>query len=237
MPTPHIAAEAGEIAPVVLMPGDPLRAAYIAEQHLEGARMVNNIRNCSGYTGTYRSVPVSVIPSGMGIPSAAIYITELYRFYDVQTIIRVGTAGVFDPAMDLRTIVVPTRCRTNSAVPAQLLGDGWQDLLTPSPDLLEVARRVADRMTLDVAEGEVFTSDIFYEPDPDLDQRMVDDGVLAVEMETAGLYALARTEDRSALSVVTTTDHLIRGEHLSAEERQSTLDEMITYALEVAAAV
>jgi len=236
MPTPHISAPDGAFAPTVLMPGDPLRAAYIAEHFLDDAEMVTNVRNCSGFTGSVDGVPISVMASGMGMPSAAIYITELYRFYDVQTIMRVGTAGVFAPTMDLRTIVVADDCITNSHMPELILGEGWSDRMKPTPALLELAHSVASSRDLSIETGTVFPSDIFYEPDQGLNQRMVDAGIAAVEMETAALYSLAVAENRRALSVVTTTDHLIRGEHLSSDERQTTLDEMIEFALAVAAA-
>ncbi|MDE0874196.1 MAG: purine-nucleoside phosphorylase, partial [Acidimicrobiales bacterium] len=149
MSTPHIEAEMGDFAPVVLMPGDPLRATYIAEQHLEDARLVTNIRNASGYTGTYEGVRVSVMTSGMGMPSAAIYMTELYRFYGVETIIRVGTAGVFDPSLELRSIVAATECITNSSLPGHLLPN--QDfLLTPTQELVTMAVRIANQESLDL---------------------------------------------------------------------------------------
>ncbi len=234
MPTPHISAPDGAFAPTVLMPGDPLRAAYIAERFLDDAEMVTNVRNCSGFTGSVSGTPVSVMASGMGMPSAAIYITELYRFYDVETIMRVGTAGVYDPTMDLRTLVVADDCITNSNMAELILGDGWRDKLKPTPDLLARAHGVATARDTVLRAGTVFTSDIFYEPDEGLNQRMVDAGVAAVEMETAALYALAVAEGRRALSIVTTTDHLVRGEHLSSGERQTTLDEMIEFALAVA---
>ncbi|MDG2113702.1 MAG: purine-nucleoside phosphorylase [Actinomycetota bacterium] len=236
MPTPHISADDGAFAPIVLMPGDPLRATYIAEEHLDAAQLVTNVRSCSGYTGSHQGVPVSVMASGMGMPSAAIYITELYRFYGVETIMRVGTSGVFAPDMDLRSIVVADSCVTNSAMPELLLGDGYAELMRPSADLLALAHSVAAARGLELHAGTIFSSDIFYEPDEGLNQRMGDDGVLAVEMETAVLYSLAVVEQRRALAVMTTTDHLICGEHLTAEERQTTLDEMIAYALAIAVA-
>jgi len=232
MATPHIDAERGDFAPVVLMPGDPLRATYIAERHLDDAHLVTNVRNVNGYTGSYEGVPVSVMASGMGVPSAAIYITELYRFYDVKTIIRIGTAGVFDPKLELRRVVAATECITNSSVPAQVATNHvgpW----VPTPELANVALRVASEKGLDLATGKVFTTDIFYEPDEDLATRMAADGVLCVEMETAGLYALAAAEGGRALSLLTMSDHLSTGEGLSSDERQTSLDQMIEFALDV----
>ena len=235
MSTPHIDAEMGDFAPVVLMPGDPLRATYIAEQHLEDARLVTNIRNASGYTGTYEGVRVSVMTSGMGMPSAAIYMTELYRFYGVETIIRVGTAGVFDPSLELRSIVAATECITNSSIPGHLLPN-QDSLLTPTQELVTMAARIANQESLDLVMGKVFSTDLFYEPDQNLTVNMAADGVLCVEMETAGLYALAKSEGRRALSLLTMSDHLTTGESLSSAERQVTLDEMIEFALKVALA-
>jgi len=235
MATPHIDAERGDFAPVVLMPGDPLRATYIAERHLDDARLVTNVRNIGGYTGSCDGVPVSVMASGMGVPSAAIYITELYRFYDVKTIIRIGTAGVFDPRLELRRVVAATECITNSSLPAQVVTNQAGPLV-PTPELANVALRVANEKGLDLATGKVFTTDIFYEPDEDLATRMAADGVLCVEMETAGLYALAAAEGGRALSLLTMSDHLSTGEGLSSRERQTSLDQMIEFALAVALA-
>lgn len=232
MSTPHIDADLGDFAPVVLMPGDPLRATYVAEQHLEEARLVTNVRNASGYTGTYKGLAVSVMTSGMGMPSAAIYMTELYRFYDVKTIIRIGTAGVFDPSLELRRIVAATECITNSTMPSHLLPQDGAPL-TPTPELVAAAMQTAAEQNVDLVMGKIFTTDIFYEPDQGLNARMAADGALCVEMETAGLYALARLEGRRALSLLTMSDHLATGEHLSPIERQSTLDEMIEFSLEV----
>ena len=235
MATPHIDAERGDFAPVVLMPGDPLRATYIAERHLDDARLVTNVRNIGGYTGSCDGVPVSVMASGMGVPSAAIYITELYRFYDVKTIIRIGTAGVFDPRLELRRVVAATECITNSSLPAHVVTNQAGPLV-PTPALANVALRVANEKGLDLATGKVFTTDIFYEPDEDLATRMAADGVLCVEMETAGLYALAAAEGGRALSLLTMSDHLSTGEGLSSRERQTSLDQMIEFALAVALA-
>ena len=235
MATPHIDAEPGDFAPSVLMPGDPLRATYIAERHLEQAHLVTNVRNANGYTGTYKGLPVSVMASGMGIPSAAIYITELYRFYGVKTIVRVGTAGVFDPSLELRRVVAATECITNSAMPAQIFPTEASSL-TPTPELADIASRVASSRGMDLAPGKIFTTDIFYEPDPELTARMASDGVLCGEMDTAGLYAWAAAEGGRALSLLTMSDHLSTGESLSTVDRQTSLDEMIEFALEVVVA-
>jgi len=229
MPTPHIEAAAGDFAPVVLMPGDPLRAAYIAEAHLDSARRVTNVRNMSGYTGTWNGKPVSVMASGMGMPSAAIYLTELFREYDVETIVRIGTSGAFQPDLPLRALVAASSAVTNSAMP-ELLAGGPIDMQA-TPSLLDACLAQAEQLNLTVRTGMVFTSDIFYEPDDSSQQEHTANGVLCVEMETAALYAIAQLENRRALSLLTMSDHLVTGERLSSDERQSSLDEMIGLAL------
>lgn len=233
MSTPHIDAEAGDFAKVVLMPGDPRRAAYIAENYLEDSRLVTEVRNAVGYTGRYQGSEISVMPSGMGMPSAAIYITELYRSFEVETIIRIGTAGGFSPSLQLRDMVVASGCITNSRMPELLLGQKQYEL-TPTPSLLSAAVDLSRDADLSLQSGTIFTSDIFYEPDDGLNQRMIDDGVLCVEMETAALYAIAQIEQKQALSLVTISDHLTSGAHLSPEARQSTLDSMISFSLNLA---
>ncbi|HAF68251.1 MAG TPA: purine-nucleoside phosphorylase, partial [Acidimicrobiaceae bacterium] len=233
MSTPHIDAEVGDFAKVVLMPGDPRRAAYIAENYLEDSRLVTDVRNAVGYTGRYQGSEISVMPSGMGMPSAAIYITELYRSFEVETIIRIGTAGGFSPSLQLRDIVVASGCITNSRMPELLLGQEQYEL-APTPSLLSAAVDLSRDSDLSLQSGTIFTSDIFYEPDDGLNQRMIDDGVLCVEMETAALYAIAQIEQKQALSLVTISDHLTSGAHLSPEERQTTLDSMISFSLKLA---
>ena len=234
MSTPHIDAEASDFARVVRMPGDPRRATYIAENYLEGSRLITDVRNAVGYTGLYEGSEISIMPSGMGMPSAAIYITELYRSFGVETIIRIGTAGGFSPELELRDMVVASGCITNSRMPELLLGESEYDL-TPTSSLLNAAVVLGHETGLTLHSGTIFTSDIFYEPDEGLNARMIEDGVLCVEMETAALYALAEVEQKRALSLVTISDHLTSGAHLSPEERQSTLDEMISFSLKVAA--
>ena len=234
MSTPHIDAEASDFARVVLMPGDPRRATYIAENYLEDSRLITDVRNAVGYTGLYEGTEISIMPSGMGMPSAAIYITELYRSFDVETIIRIGTAGGFSPELELRDMVVASGCITNSRMPELLLGESEYDL-TPTSSLLNAAVDLGHETGLSLHSGTIFTSDIFYEPDEGLNARMIEDGVLCVEMETAALYALAELEQKRALSLVTISDHLTSGTHLSPEERQSTLDEMISFSMKVAA--
>lgn len=232
MPTPHIAAPDGAFAPTVLAPGDPKRARYIADHHLDDAELITDVRAALGFTGTWKGNPVSVMTHGMGIPSSAIYFHELIREYGVRRLIRVGTAGVYSPDLQLRSVVAATGTVTNSNVPRLILGDGVE--ATCDAGLLESATAAAELVGVTLATGTVFTSDLFYDPDPQVNQQMIDDGVLAVEMETAGLYAIAHAEGIEALSLLTMTDHLVTGERLTVEERQASLDEMILLALNTA---
>lgn len=231
MPTPHISAPDGAFAPSLLMPGDPRRAARIAEVFLEGAELVTDVRGMTGFTGTWKGTPVSVMPSGMGVPSAAIYITELARHYGVERMIRVGTAGVYAPDLALRQIVAAERAVTNSALPRVL--DAPEDLVV-TESLMAKAKSVAAGAGVELVTGTVFTSDVFYEPDDDTRLAHTEAGVLCVEMETAALYALAALEGFDALAMFTMTDHLVTGEHLSSDERQQGVDEMLALALDIA---
>ena len=232
MPTPHISAAEDDFASTVLMPGDPLRATYIAANFLTEAKQITNVRNMTGYTGMYKENPVSVMASGMGIPSAAIYVTELYRHYQVQNIIRIGTAGSFSTDLPLRSLVVAESCFTSSSMPS-LLDPDADPILLPSSELLKASSKVAADKNMEVATGRVFTTDIFYEPNENLTMEMHAAGVVAVEMECAALYAIAQLENRGALSLLTLTDQLATGESLSTDERQSSLNEMIDYALNI----
>lgn len=228
MPTPHISAPDGAFAPTVLMPGDPRRAARIAERFLDGAELVTEVRGMTGFTGTWNGTPVSVMPSGMGMPSAAIYITELARHYGVQRMIRVGTAGVYEPSLELRRIVAASSAVTNSNL-ADVIGAS--EPLAASTSLVDAAQRAASERSIDLAVGTVFTSDVFYEPDDAARLHHTANGVLCVEMETAALYAIAQLEGFEALTLLTMTDHLVTDEHLSSDERQQGVDEMIELAL------
>ena len=215
------------------MPGDPKRAKHIADTFLTGAEQVTDVRGMLGFTGEYAGERISVMASGMGMPSAAIYITELVRSYDVSTIIRVGTAGAYSPDLALRQIVVADEAVTNSNMPELL---GAPSPIAPSPRLLDAARGVAAAEGTELIEGKVFTSDIFYEPDDSAREAHTANGVLAVEMETAALYSICALEGAEALSMFTITDHLVTGEHLCSEERQLTVDEMLTLGLRAAVA-
>ena len=231
--TPHINAPDDAFATTVLMPGDPKRAEHIAETFLTNAVQVTDVRGMLGFTGTFDGEPISVMASGMGMPSAAIYITELLRSYDVSTIIRVGTAGAYSPDLALRQIVVADEAVTNSNMPELL---GAPSPIAPSSRILDVAKQVASARGKELVAGKVFTSDIFYEPDDTARETHTANGVLAVEMETAALYAICALEGAEALSMFTITDHLVTSDHLSSDERQLTVDEMLELGLRTAVA-
>lgn len=233
MTTPHINADDGAFASSVLMPGDPRRAQHIAETFLDDWSQVTDVRGMLGFTGNFEGHRVSVMASGMGMPSAAIYITELLRAYDVSTIIRVGTAGVYQPDLQLREIVVATEAVTNSNLPEFI---GAPTPIVATPRMLDVVKGVASDREIELHLGTVFSSDIFYEPNDDARDRHTANGVLAVEMETAALYAIGALEGANALAMFTMTDHLVTGEHLTSDERQTTVDEMLELGLRTAVA-
>jgi purine-nucleoside phosphorylase len=213
------------------MPGDPKRAARIANKFLDNAELVTDVRAMTGFTGTWKGTPVSVMPSGMGMPSAAIYVTELVRDYGVTRLIRVGTAGVYQPDLALRQIIAAESAVTNSNLPAMI---GATEPLTAAPALLQAARDTASATGVSLLTGQVFTSDVFYEPTNNAQERHTAAGVLCVEMECAALYAIAALENIEALAMFTMTDHLVTGQHLSSDERQQGVDEMIELALNTA---
>lgn len=233
MSTPHINAANGAFAPTVLLPGDPRRAQHIAETFLDDWEQVTDVRGMLGFTGNFEGHRVSVMASGMGIPSAAIYITELIRAYDVSTIIRVGTAGVYQPDIALRQIVVATNAVTNSTLPEAI---GAPSPIVVSPRMLDVVKSVAAAQDIELALGTVYSSDIFYEKDNSTQDRLTAEGVLAVEMETAALYSICAVEGAEALGMFTMTDHLVTYEHLTSDERQTTVDEMLELGLRTAVA-
>ena len=233
MPTPHNSAEKGQIAKTVLMPGDPLRAKYIAENFLQNAALVNNVRGVQGYTGTYGGVPVTVMASGMGIPAIGIYSYELYNFYDVENIIRIGSAGALADDLKLRDVVAGMSAGTDSNFAQKF---GVPGALAPTADftLLRTAVECAEEKGLRIRVGSLLSSDSFYNDDPTALDRWKKMGVLAVEMEAAGLYLTAARAGRRALCLCTISDHIYRPEKLSHEERQLGFDEMISLALETA---
>jgi purine-nucleoside phosphorylase len=229
MATPHIAAEPGQIAPLVLMPGDPRRARRIAESLLDDARLVTDVRGIEGFTGTLDAQPMSVLASGMGIPSITIYATELYRYYGVRRIVRVGTAGALSEHVKMNDLVIASAAHTDSSV-GRLHVEGVSLSLTPSYRLLRAAADAARQYHGDVHIGPVLTSDHFYSHRSDAFAALERLGTLAVEMEAAGLYAAAAVEGGEALTVLTISDHLRTGEALTAAERERGFARMVTIA-------
>ena len=231
MPTPHISAEKGDFAPSILLPGDPLRAQHIAENFLEDAKLVNEVRNMLGYTGTYEGIPVSVMGTGMGIPSASIYATELITEYGVERLIRVGSCGGILPSVELRDVVLAIGACTDSGVNRVRYG-GYDFSATADFELLRAAADAAESRGIAVKVGNVHSADLFYNPDPEAFDRMEAMGVLAVEMEAAGLYGVAAEKGGRALTIATVSDHVRTGASTTSEERQQTFDEMVVIALE-----
>jgi purine-nucleoside phosphorylase len=231
VPTPHIAAAEGDIAEAVLLPGDPLRAKFIAETFLESPRQYNAVRNMLGYTGTYRDLPVSVMGTGMGIPSASIYITELVRFYGARRLVRVGSCGGIATSVGMRDIILAVGANTDSGV-NRARYHGWDFAATADLGLLMAAATAATNAGLEIHSGNVHSSDAFYNPTSDALATWQRMNVLAVEMEAAGLYAIAHEEGVRALAILTVSDHLVTQEETSADERERTFGDMVTLALE-----
>lgn len=235
MPTPHINAQAGAFAPTVLMPGDPQRAEHIALNYLEGARRVTDVRNTWGYTGTFAGRPVSVMAHGMGIPSCSIYATELVREYGVKELIRVGSCGALAPDVKLGDVIIAMGASTDSKVNrARFRGHDFAALADFG--LVERAVAAARAAQVPVRVGGVFSADLFYTPEPEMFDVLEKHGVLGVEMEAAGLFGVAAEEGVRALAILTVSDHIRRGEHLSSEERRTSFDAMIRVALAAATA-
>lgn len=234
MPTPHNSAAAGDFAKTVLMPGDPLRAKYIAERFLTDAKLVNNVRGVQGYTGYWKGVRVSVQASGMGIPSIGIYSWELYNQYGVENIIRVGSAGGIADELKLRDVVAAVGACTDSNFAHQF---NLKGTFAPIADwkLLTTAARCAAERGIDIKAGNVMSSDNFYNDGSDGPDQWKKMGVLAVEMEAAGLYMTAARTGGHALCLCTISDHLYKPELLTPEERQTGFNEMISLALDTAA--
>jgi len=231
MPTPHISAEKGDFAPSILLPGDPLRAKHIADTYLEGVREVNAVRNMLGYTGTFQGLPISVMGTGMGIPSASIYGTELISEYGVERLVRVGSCGGILPSVKIRDVILAIGACTDSGVNRVRYG-GLDFAATADFGLLRAAADAAAARGVEVKVGNVHSADLFYNPDPAAFDRMEAMGVLAVEMEAAGLYGVAAERGARALTIATVSDHVRTGESTSPEERQQTFNEMVEIALD-----
>ena len=229
----HIAAKNGEIADTVLLPGDPKRAKWIAENFLENVVCYTDIRGMLGFTGTYKGKRISVQGTGMGIPSMSIYITELMKDYGVKTLIRVGSAGSYQEDVKIRDIVVALSTSTDSNINNRRF-KGASFAPTVNFDLLSKVLKTAEEKNIKIKAGNILTSDEFYNDDPTYFKKWAEFGVLAVEMETAALYTLASKYKAKALSILTISDSLVSPEITSSEEREKTFNEMIELALETA---
>ncbi|RXT06240.1 purine-nucleoside phosphorylase [Ammoniphilus sp. CFH 90114] len=229
----HIGAKENEIAEAILLPGDPLRAKYIAENFLENPVCYNEVRGMYGFTGTYKGQRVSVQGTGMGVPSISIYIHELMESYGVKKLIRVGTCGAIQPDVRVRDVILAMSASTDSGV-NRLRFKGIDYAPTANFELLRRAYELGLEKGLNLRVGSVFTSDSFYNDEKDNLKRYTDHQILAIEMETSALYTLAAKFKAQALSVLTVSDHVLTGEETSAAERQSTFNQMVEVALDTA---
>ncbi len=235
-PTPHNSATPADFAKTVLMPGDPLRAKFVAENFLTGAVLVNNVRGIGGYTGEYKGHRVSVMASGMGMPSIGIYSYELFNFYGVENIMRIGSAGSIKTDVLVRDIVFGAGACTNSNFASQYELPGTFAPIA-SYELLRTAVSVAEKLSLRYHVGNLLSSDTFYNDDADATEKWAKMGVMAIEMEAAALYMNAARAGKRALALCTISDHILTGEATSAEERQNTFTSMMEVALETAIAM
>ena len=231
MAAKHINAAPGDFAETVLMPGDPLRAEYIATNYLDDPRRVSDVRNMWGFTGSYQGMPVSVMAHGMGIPSASIYVTELLTEYDVRRVIRVGSCGTSHPDVHLRDVLIVQGASTDSGVNRMRFG-GYDLAALASFDLVRRAVDAAEALGVRYHVGNIFSADLFYTPDPGMFETMARFNVLGVEMEAAGIFPLAAEHGAESLAICTVSDDIRSGDALTADERATTFDEMIRVALE-----
>lgn len=228
----HIGAKNGDIAPTVFMPGDPLRAKFISENYLTDPVQINSIRGMLGFTGFYKNKPVTVMGSGMGMPSMAIYSYELYTMYNVETIVRIGSCGGFQNHVRLRDVILAMGASTNSNFAHQYNLPGTISALA-DPDLFVRAYQLAAQKNLPVQAGNVLSSDVFYDHDPDAWKKWAAMNILAVEMEAAALYLSAASLKKKALAILTVSDHLATGEQTTAQEREQTFTDMMELALDL----
>lgn len=228
--TPHIEAARGAFAPTVLMPGDPLRAKALAEKHLADIRQVNSVRNMLGFTGSYNGQPVSIMGSGMGMPSISIYAYELFDYYGVEQIIRVGTCGSLVADMRVGDLVLASTVATDSAMLEHYLAGA--SIVEADPGLLQRVHDEATSKGLSIRTGKVFATDWFYHPDDGFIDRLCRDGVLAIDMESAALYALARQQGKRALTILSVSDVIPTGERASHEARRNAFGTAIEAVLE-----
>lgn len=236
MATAHIKAVPSDFAKTVLMPGDPLRSKFIAETFLENPKLVNNVRGIQGYTGTYKGVPVTVMASGMGMPSIGIYSYELYNFFGVENIIRIGSAGALAENVKLRDVIIGMGACTNSCYQDQYNLNGTFAPIA-NYELLSRAVEAAKEVGVTYHVGNILSSDIFYHADPAFNDAWCKMGILGIEMEAAALYMNAAAAGKRALAICTVSDHIMRGEALDADARQTSFTDMMTIALNVAASM
>ncbi len=231
MATPHINAEKGDFADTVLMPGDPLRAKYIADTYLENVRQVNDVRSMFGYTGTYKGREISVMGHGMGIPSVSIYAKELITDYGVKSIIRVGSCGAVRDDVNVRDVVIGMGACTDSKVNRMRFND--HDFAAIADfELTSHAVAAAKAQNVPVKVGNIFSADLFYNPQTDMAELMKRYGIVGVEMEAAGLYGVAAEFGARALTICTVSDHILKGDSLSSADRQTTFNDMMVIALD-----
>ncbi len=235
MATPHINADPGDFARTVLLPGDPLRAAHIAETFFEDVRQVNDVRNMFAFTGTYKGEPMSAMGSGMGIPSATIYYKELITDFGVENLIRVGSCGGISEDVNIRDVIIGIGAGTDSNVNRYRFG-GYDFPATADFGLATAAVDAARAMGIEVFVGNIFSSDLFYHPRPDQFEILARMNILAVEMEAAGLYGACAELGAKGLTIATVSDHIVTGASTSSEERERTFNEMVEIALEAAIA-
>ena len=233
MSTPHNMANIGDIAKVVLMPGDPLRAKYIAETYLDDVVQFNNVRNMFGYTGTYKGKKVSVMGSGMGMPSIGIYSFELFSQYGVEAIIRIGSAGSYIEDYEIYDVVLASGAYSESNY-AKVLTGNEASITYPSAELNDLIKATAEELDLDLKEGVIHSSDIFYHIDEAYKKGIEDNNCVAVEMESFALFENAKALNKKAACLLTISDSLVTHEETTAEERQTSFNKMITIALESA---
>ncbi|AJY51781.1 purine-nucleoside phosphorylase [Halomonas sp. KO116] len=231
MATPHINAEMGDFADTVLMPGDPLRAKYIADTYLENVRQVNDVRNMFGYTGTYKGREISVMGHGMGIPSVSIYAKELITDYGVKSLIRVGSCGAVRDDVNVRDVVIGMGASTDSKVNRMRFND--HDFAAIADfELTQHAVAAAKAKNVPVKVGNIFSVDLFYNPQTDMAEMLKRYGIVGVEMEAAGLYGVAAEFGARAMTICTVSDHILKGDSLSSADRQTTFDDMMLIALD-----
>ena len=234
--TAHIKASPSDFAKTVLMPGDPLRSKFVAETFLENPKLVNNVRGVQGYTGTYKGVPITVMASGMGMPSIGIYSYELYNFFGVENIIRIGSIGAIADQVKLRDVIIGMGACTNSCYQDQYNLNGKYAPIA-NFELLSHAVEAAKEIGVNYHVGNILSSDIFYHADPVFNDAWAKMGVLGIEMEAAALYMNAAVAGKRALAICTVSDHIMRGEALDADARQTSFTDMMNIALNVGVAM